>query len=129
MRVFISYRRAEDNKSYIVGTIHEKVANVSRAPAFPAREVRYVKFDGPNLLTIHQDEFDTPWLTRWNIDPRNWFRLACEAIGRSLTVSKLEHFLLNQPYEKTCESNPWFSTRQSIMTGILQVKYESCITT
>ena len=28
MRVFISYRRAEDNKSYIVGTIHEKVANV-----------------------------------------------------------------------------------------------------
>src|SRR5688572_16462992 len=28
MRIFISYRRAEDNKSYIVGTIHEKIAQV-----------------------------------------------------------------------------------------------------
>src|SRR5687768_8157146 len=28
MRIFISYRRAEDNKSYIVGTIHEKLAKV-----------------------------------------------------------------------------------------------------
>jgi formylglycine-generating enzyme required for sulfatase activity len=28
MKIFISYRRAEDNKSYIVGTIHEKIAQV-----------------------------------------------------------------------------------------------------
>jgi len=28
MKIFISYRRAEDNKSYIVGTIHEKLARV-----------------------------------------------------------------------------------------------------
>lgn len=28
MKIFISYRRAEDDKSYIVGTIHEKVAQV-----------------------------------------------------------------------------------------------------
>lgn len=28
MKIFISYRRAEDNKSYIVGTIHEKLAKV-----------------------------------------------------------------------------------------------------
>lgn len=28
MKIFISYRRAEDNKSYIVGTIHEKLAQV-----------------------------------------------------------------------------------------------------
>jgi formylglycine-generating enzyme required for sulfatase activity len=28
MRIFISYRRAEDDKSYIVGTIHEKIAQV-----------------------------------------------------------------------------------------------------
>ena len=28
MKIFISYRRAEDNKSYIVGTIHEKLSKV-----------------------------------------------------------------------------------------------------
>ena len=28
MKIFISYRRAEDNKSYIVGTIHERIAKV-----------------------------------------------------------------------------------------------------
>lgn len=28
MKIFISYRRAEDNKSYIVGTIHEKLSRV-----------------------------------------------------------------------------------------------------
>jgi Uncharacterized conserved protein len=28
MKIFISYRRAEDNKSYIVGTIHDKLAEV-----------------------------------------------------------------------------------------------------
>lgn len=28
MKIFISYRRAEDNKSYIVGTIHERLAQV-----------------------------------------------------------------------------------------------------
>jgi serine/threonine-protein kinase len=28
MKIFISYRRAEDNKSYIVGTIHERLAKV-----------------------------------------------------------------------------------------------------
>jgi formylglycine-generating enzyme required for sulfatase activity len=28
MKIFISYRRAEDNKSYIVGTIHERLSNV-----------------------------------------------------------------------------------------------------
>src|SRR5215211_3210513 len=28
MKIFISYRRAEDNKSFIVGTIHEKIAKV-----------------------------------------------------------------------------------------------------
>src|SRR5512144_2770083 len=26
MKIFISYRRAEDNKSYLVGTIHERLA-------------------------------------------------------------------------------------------------------
>ena len=28
MKIFISYRRAEDNKSYIVGTIHERLEKV-----------------------------------------------------------------------------------------------------
>jgi formylglycine-generating enzyme required for sulfatase activity len=28
MKIFISYRRAEDNKTYIIGTIHEKIAKV-----------------------------------------------------------------------------------------------------
>ena len=34
MKIFISYRRAEDNKSYIVGTIHEKLEKVFQGEVF-----------------------------------------------------------------------------------------------
>lgn len=76
--------------------------------------VRYVEFDGPNLRTMDQNQFDISvqkdrkiaWTTSWSIDPLDWVGLACKAIGRNLTASEWKQFLQNEPYRKTCENNP-----------------------
>jgi WD40 repeat protein len=65
--------------------------------------VSYVGFDGPVLLTVYQDSLNTPWLTRWTIDPEDWVSLACEAVGRNLTQEEWEQFLPNQDYHATCD--------------------------
>jgi WD40 repeat protein len=69
------------------------------------RPVQYVNFQGQDLLTMYQDQFGTFWLTQWNIDPEEWVRLACEAVGRNLTDQEWKQFLPNQKYEKTCPGN------------------------
>ncbi len=65
--------------------------------------VSYVGFDGPILLTVYQDSLNTPWITRWKIDPEDWVSLACDAVGRNLTPQEWEQFLPNQDYRTTCD--------------------------
>jgi WD40 repeat protein len=67
--------------------------------------VAYAGFQGPYLLTGYQDPFKRDWETRWSIDPDEWVRLACEAVGRSLTQKEWDQYLPKQEYRETCVSN------------------------
>jgi len=67
--------------------------------------VRYVGFNGSDLMTMYQDELNRLWRTHWNMDPQDWVRLACTAVGRELTPEEWKQYLPNQGYRNTCESN------------------------
>jgi WD40 repeat protein len=68
--------------------------------------IRYVQFDGQNLLTMDQNQMSAALITHWNIDSAEWVNLACKAVGRNLTTTEWSDYLPNQQYRKTCESNP-----------------------
>ena len=65
--------------------------------------VEYVEIRGSNLITVYQDPFNRSWLSEWNINPQDWIRLACKAVGRNLTQKEWDQFLPKLRYEKTCE--------------------------
>jgi hypothetical protein len=73
MNIFISYRRAEDNKSYIVGTIHEKLAK-----AFGKEEVFRDTYDiagGTDWRTVLEREINSCRVMLVIIGP-DWANLA-----------------------------------------------------
>jgi WD40 repeat protein len=66
--------------------------------------VMAVQFDGENLLTA--DKAQPQHLTQWYIDPADWVKRACQAVGRNLTSEEWQQYLPGQAWRKTCAGNP-----------------------
>jgi WD40 repeat protein len=42
----------------------------------------------------------------WDVDPQEWIKRACQKAGRNLSAEEWSKFFGNQPYQKTCPTNP-----------------------
>ena len=67
--------------------------------------IQRIKFDGQYLLTMDQNQVSKSLITYWSIDPSDWVKLACDAVGRNLTDSEWKQYLPNEEPRPTCESN------------------------